>query len=111
MDSVISWLQVAVAFGTVIMFGCMGEILTERSGNLNLGVPGLMYFGGIASLTGVFLYQNAVQAAIKKGIEAFTAAGGAADGCSQRACCACLYSTTPTPPPPCSGTPTAWWGW
>ena len=80
MDSVISWLQVAVAFGTVIMFGCMGEILTERSGNLNLGVPGLMYFGGIASLTGVFLYQNAVQAAIKKGIEAFTAAGGAADG-------------------------------
>ena len=27
-------------FGTVILFGAMGEILTEKSGNLNLGVPG-----------------------------------------------------------------------
>ena len=78
MDSMIAWLQAAIAFGTVILFGCMGEILTERSGNLNLGVPGLMYFGGIASLTGVFVYQNAVQASIQAHIEAFTAAGGAA---------------------------------
>ncbi|MCI8331391.1 MAG: ABC transporter permease [Clostridiales bacterium] len=78
MDSMIAWLQAAIAFGTVILFGCMGEILTERSGNLNLGVPGLMYFGGIASLAGVFMYQNSVQAAIQARIEAFTAAGGAA---------------------------------
>ena len=35
-------LQSAVVFGTVILFGAMGEILTEKSGNLNLGVPGVM---------------------------------------------------------------------
>lgn len=47
-------IQAAVSFGTVIMFGSAGEILTEKSGNLNLGVPGMMYLGGIASLAGSF---------------------------------------------------------
>ena len=48
----------AVIFGTVIMFGAIGEILTEKSGNLNLGVPGIMYLGGIAGLTSSFFYEN-----------------------------------------------------
>ena len=45
---IIQLLQSAVCFGTVIMFGALGEILTEKTGNLNLGVPGIMYLGGIA---------------------------------------------------------------
>ena len=49
--------QSAVVFGTVIMFGALGEILTEKTGNLNLGVPGIMYLGGIAGLTGAFFYE------------------------------------------------------
>ncbi len=57
----ITWLNNAVIFGTVIIFGSVGEILTEKSGNLNLGVPGVMYLGGIASLTGTFFYENAVE--------------------------------------------------
>lgn len=61
MTQLISLFQAAIFFGTVIMFGSVGEILTEKSGNLNLGVPGIMYFGGIASLTGVFFYENAVE--------------------------------------------------
>jgi len=48
LDSLISWINSAVIFGTVIMFGSVGEILTEKSGNLNLGVPGVMYLGGVA---------------------------------------------------------------
>ena len=36
----------------------LGEIITEKSGNLNLGVPGIMYFGGIAGLTSTFMYEN-----------------------------------------------------
>jgi len=64
MTQFISLFQAAVFFGTVIMFGAMGEILTERSGNLNLGVPGIMYLGGIASLASVFFYENAVEAPI-----------------------------------------------
>lgn len=58
-DSWIQWFQSAFAFGTVIMYGCCGEILTEKSGNLNLGIPGTMYLGGIASLAGAFFYENA----------------------------------------------------
>ena len=54
----ISLFQQAVVFGTIIMFGAVGEIITEKSGNLNLGVPGIMYLGGISSLIGVFFYEN-----------------------------------------------------
>lgn len=61
MEQLTALIQVAVVFGTVIMFGCCGEILTEKSGNLNLGIPGVMYLGGIASLAGVFFYENAVE--------------------------------------------------
>ncbi len=57
MNELIALLQAAVTFGTVILFGATGEIITERSGNLNLGVPGIMYLGGIAGLTGVFFYE------------------------------------------------------
>jgi simple sugar transport system permease protein len=60
MSQIVSLIQAAVVFGTVIMFGAVGEILSEKSGNLNLGVPGLMYIGGIASLMGAFYYENAV---------------------------------------------------
>lgn len=49
--------QSAVVFGTVILFGAMGEILTEKSGNLNLGVPGIMYLGGISGLAASFFYE------------------------------------------------------
>ena len=61
MDSFVSLIQAAVVFGTVIMFGAVGETLTEKSGNLNLGVPGIMYLGAIASLTSSFFYENAVE--------------------------------------------------
>ena len=58
MDQILSLLQAAIVFGTVILFGAVGEIITEKSGNLNLGVPGVMYLGGIAGLAGAFLYES-----------------------------------------------------
>lgn len=61
MTAFISLFQAAVAFGTVIMFGCIGEIITEKVGHLNLGVPGIMYLGAIASLSGVFFYENSTE--------------------------------------------------
>ena len=61
MTAFISLFQAAVAFGTVIMFGCIGEIITEKAGHLNLGVPGIMYLGAIASLSGVFFYENSTE--------------------------------------------------
>lgn len=48
MDTLIAWIMRAIPFGTIIMYGAMGEIVTEKCGNLNLGVPGIMYLGGFA---------------------------------------------------------------
>ena len=58
LTSLPSLFQSGVIFGTVILFGALGEILTEKSGNLNLGVPGIMYLGGIAGLASTFFYEN-----------------------------------------------------
>ena len=57
MSNYIALFQAAIAYGTVILFGAMGEILTQKSGNLNLGVPGIMYLGGIAGLAASFFYE------------------------------------------------------
>ena len=58
MTQLLSLLQAAIVFGTVILFGSLGEILSEKSGSLNLGVPGVMYIGGIAGLAGAFRYES-----------------------------------------------------
>ena len=47
----------AIAFGTVIMLGAIGEILIEKAGNLNLGIPGIMYLGGIGGMISSFYYE------------------------------------------------------
>lgn len=50
----------AVAQGIPLLFGCTGEIVTEKSGNLNLGLPGVMYVGAISGVIGSFFYENSV---------------------------------------------------
>ena len=61
MSVIIVFLQKAIAQGIAILYGANGEIITEKSGNLNLGVPGMMYMGGVAGLMGAFLYENGVE--------------------------------------------------
>ena len=53
----------AVMQGIPLLYGSTGEILTEKSGNLNLGIPGVMYVGGICGVIGAFFYEQAVPAA------------------------------------------------
>ena len=36
----------SLAYGAVFVYGSTGEILTEKAGHLNLGVPGIMCMGG-----------------------------------------------------------------
>ena len=55
---IILFLQRAILQGTALLFGSTGEIITEKSGNLNLGIPGIMYIGGISGVIGGFLYQS-----------------------------------------------------
>ena len=58
MDTLIAWIMRAIPFGTIIMYGAMGEIVTEKCGNLNLGVPGIMYLGGFAGFASAWAYEN-----------------------------------------------------
>ena len=53
-------IQRAVMQGTPLLFGSTGEILTEKSGHLNLGIPGIMYVGAISGVAGSFLYEQSV---------------------------------------------------
>ena len=45
--------------GIPLLYGSTGEILTEKSGNLNLGIPGIMYVGAISGVIGSFFYEQA----------------------------------------------------
>ena len=54
------FIQRAVMQGIPLLFGSTGEIITEKSGNLNLGIPGIMYVGGISGVIGAFLYEQSL---------------------------------------------------
>ena len=60
MGTLITFLQRAVCQGIPLLYGATGEILTEKSGNLNLGIPGIMYIGSISGVIGAFLYEQSV---------------------------------------------------
>lgn len=57
---IIAFIQRAVVQGIPLLFGSTGEILTEKSGNLNLGIPGIMYVGGISGVIGAFMYEHSL---------------------------------------------------
>ncbi len=42
----LNFLVDSLAFGATFMYGSTGEILTEKAGHLNLGIPGIMCMGG-----------------------------------------------------------------
>lgn len=60
-SNILAWIARAIQFGTIIMYGSMGEILTEKSGNLNLGVPGIMYLGAFAGFASSYTYENSAE--------------------------------------------------
>ena len=53
----IAFIPRAVVQGVPLMLGSTGETLTQKSGNLNLGLPGVMYVGAICGVIGSFLYE------------------------------------------------------
>ncbi len=57
-DFLISFIPRAVGQGIPLLYGSTGEIITEKSGNLNLGIPGVMYVGAIAGVIGSFFYEQ-----------------------------------------------------
>ena len=65
--TVVTFIQRAVMQGIPLLYGSTGEIITEKSGNLNLGIPGIMYVGGISGVIGAFLYENSLNGAAANG--------------------------------------------
>ena len=59
----ISFIPRAIMQGIPLLLGSTGETLTEKSGNLNLGIPGIMYVGGICGVIGSFFYEAGKTAA------------------------------------------------
>ena len=51
-------IQRAVVQGIPLLFGSTGEIMTEKSGNLNLGTAGTMYVGAICGVIGGYFYES-----------------------------------------------------
>ena len=55
---IIQFICRAILLGVPLLYGSTGEIITEKSGHLNLGIPGIMYVGAISGVVGSFLYEN-----------------------------------------------------
>ncbi len=55
---IVTFLMSAIAIGTVLLFGCIGETITEKAGHLNLGIPGIMCAGTVGGCLFVSLYSN-----------------------------------------------------
>jgi ABC-type uncharacterized transport system permease subunit len=52
-------LAAAIPAGTAILYACLGEILCERAGVLNLGVEGMMLMGALAGFAACYHSENA----------------------------------------------------
>lgn len=59
MNNFINFLTAGILAAAPLLFGLLGELLTEKSGNLNLGVEGMMFMGGIAGIMGPYYYEKA----------------------------------------------------
>jgi len=62
MDIFVLFINAAIFAGTPILYGSLGEILTQKSGNLNLGVEGMMFMGAVTGLSAVMLIERAMGA-------------------------------------------------
>ena len=54
MNPFLDYLFAAIALGVTFLYGCTGEIITEKAGHLNLGTPGIMCIGGAAGCLALY---------------------------------------------------------
>jgi len=48
MNTLVNFLRASILAGTPLLFGTLGEVISEKAGNLNLGVEGMMWVGALA---------------------------------------------------------------
>ena len=56
----LTFLKNAIRFSTIFLFGSTGETITEKSGHLNLGTPGIMCMGALGGCVGEQLYFQSI---------------------------------------------------
>ncbi|HSK68042.1 MAG TPA: ABC transporter permease [Candidatus Limnocylindria bacterium] len=60
MDQVTAFLYAAILASVPLLYGTLGEILTQKAGNINLGVEGMMYLGAIAGVIAGYRTDSAL---------------------------------------------------
>ncbi len=60
MNTFIMFFCGAIKQGIPLLLGSTGEIITEKGGHLNLGIPGIMYVGGVSGVIGAYFYEKAL---------------------------------------------------
>ena len=61
MNPFLNYLLSAIPLGMTFLFGCTGEIITEKAGHLNLGIPGIMCIGGASGCVALkMMYESSV---------------------------------------------------
>ena len=55
---ILGWVVTAVMYGTIFSYAALGETINEKAGQLNLGVPGIMYLSAIVSFLSVFQLEK-----------------------------------------------------
>ena len=61
MINLAAFIPKAVVQGIPLLYGSTGEIISQKSGNLNLGIPGVMYVGAISGVIGSFYYEQSLK--------------------------------------------------
>ncbi len=54
----ITFIQQSIRLSSTLLLGSTGEMITEKSGNLNLGTPGIMAAGAISGIVGAYFYTS-----------------------------------------------------
>lgn len=58
MNMFVAFISSSIPLSVPLLYGSTGEIITEKSGHLNLGIPGIMYVGAISGVIGAFFYET-----------------------------------------------------
>ena len=65
MFDLVSFIPRAVVQSVPLLLGCTGETISEKSGSLNLGIPGVMYVGAISGVIASFFYEQSCGGNVK----------------------------------------------
>jgi len=58
MNTFVNFLRASILAGTPLLFGTLGELISEKAGNLNLGVEGMMWVGALAGFYAAYTGQS-----------------------------------------------------